>query len=120
GSEDGVASVALGLGRAVVEGGRFLSFCPRDPAHILHFSSVEDILRNSQREFWGLEMAPHNGGDPGQAMRETSFGLEVAERDGTLWAVGSTWSPENQAIYDGLSRPGARLVTFAPVLKHGV
>jgi CheY-like chemotaxis protein len=119
-SEDGVASVALGLGRTVVEGGRFLSFCPRDAAHILHFSSVDDILRNSQRDFWALEMEHGDDGDAGQAMRETSFGLDVAERDGTLLALGSTWSPENQAIYDGLSRPGARLVTFAPVLKHGV
>src|SRR5262249_28522349 len=50
-SEDGVAAVALGLGRTVVEGERCLSFCPRDPHHILQFSSVEDILANSQREF---------------------------------------------------------------------
>jgi hypothetical protein len=120
-SEDGVAAVALGLGRTVVEGGRFLSFCPRDPQHILQFSAVGDILRNSQREFWALELAPHAAGsDPEQAMRETSFGLEVAEADGTLFALGSTWSPENQAIYDGLARAGVRLVTFAPILKHGV
>jgi hypothetical protein len=48
------------------------------------------------------------------------FGLDVAEKDGALYAVGSTYSAENQAVYDGLSRPGVRLVTFAPILKHGV
>jgi hypothetical protein len=53
-------------------------------------------------------------------MRETRFGLETAEQDGTLGAVGSTYSAENQAVYDGIARPGVRLVTFAPVLKHGV
>ena len=53
-------------------------------------------------------------------MRETRFGLDVAERDGALYALGSTYSPENHAIYDGLSRPGVRLVTFAPILKHGL
>ena len=51
-------------------------------------------------------------------MREARFGLEVAEADGTLAAVGSTYSPENDAIYDGISRPGVRLVSFAPILKH--
>lgn len=126
--EDGVASVALGLGRTVVEGGRCLSFCPSDPRHILQFSSVDDILANSQREFWALELGDANAraARPGDAppatpsMRETRYGLEAAEADGTLFALGSTWSPENQAIYDGLSRAGVRLVSFAPVLKHGL
>ncbi len=117
--EDGIAVVALGLGRSVVEGERCLSFCPRDPKHILQFSSVEDILANSQREFWAVDLAPrHPTG--GEAMRETRFGLDVAERDGTLYALGSTYSSENHAIFDGLSRPGMRLVTFAPIFKHGV
>jgi len=119
-SEDGVATVALGMGREVVEGDKALSFCPRDPRHILHFSSVPDILNNSQREFWALELDQAPAADPEQAMRETRFGLETAEADGALFAVGSTYSPENHAVYDGLSRPGVRLVTFAPVLKHGV
>ena len=119
-TEDGVAAVALGLGRTVVEGERCLSFSPQDPRHILQFSSVDDILANSQREFWALEMDPRSeDGGVGAVMRETRCGLEIAERDGTLAALGSTYSPENHAIYDGLSRPGVRLVTFAPVLKHG-
>ena len=117
-AEDGVAAVALGLGRTVVEGGQCLAFSPRDPQHLIHFSAVDDILSQSQREFWALELGTHGAGE--DAMRETSFGLEVAEADGTLYALGSTYSPESHAIYDGLSRPGVRLVTFAPVLKHGV
>jgi CheY-like chemotaxis protein len=117
--EDGIAVVALGLGRTVVEGGQCLQFCPRDPRHILQFSAIEDILENSQRDFWAVELGDH-AASGGEAMRETLFGLDVAERDGTLYALGSTYSPENHAIYDGLSRPGVRLVTFAPILKHGV
>ena len=116
--EDGIAVVALGLGRGVVDGERCLSFCPRDPQHILQFSSVGDILANSQREFWAVELGEH-AATGGEAMRESRFGLDVAERDGALFAVGSTYSHENNAIYDGLSRPGVRLVTFAPILKHG-
>ena len=120
-AEDGVAGVALGLGRAVVEGERCLTFSPRHPRRILNFSSVEDILANSQREFWALEL-DHTGPamDVEQAMRETRFPLATAETDGTLAAVGSTYSAENHAVYDGLSRGGVRLVTFAPVLKHAV
>jgi CheY-like chemotaxis protein len=118
-AEDGVAAVALGLGRAVVDGENNLSFCPRHPEALLQFSAVEDILRNSQRQFWALDMTHGDGAGGEASMRETRYGLEAAEADGTLNAVGSTWSEENHAIYDGLSRPGARLVTFGPVLKHG-
>jgi CheY-like chemotaxis protein len=117
---DGIAAVALGLGRTVVDGGKCLSFCPRYPRNLLQFSSVEDILANTQTEFCALELdgVPHGGGYG--HLREARFGLDVAEADGTLHAVASTYSADNQAVYDGLSRPGARVVTFAPMLKHGV
>jgi len=117
---DGIAAVALGLGRTVVDGGKCLSFCPRYPRNLLQFSSVEDILANTQTEFCALELdgVPHGGGP--SHLREARFGLDVAEADGTLQAVASTYSADNQAVYDGLSRPGARVVTFAPMLKHGI
>ena len=117
---DGIAAVALGLGRTVVDGGKCMSFCPRYPRNLLQFSSVEDILSNTQTEFCALELdgVPHGGG-PGH-LREVRYGLDVAEADGTLHAVASTYSPDNNAVYDGLSRPGPRVVTFAPMLKHGL
>src|SRR5579859_6411907 len=117
---DGIAAVALGLGRTVVDGGKCINFCPRYPRNLLQFSSVEDILANTQTEFCALELdgVPHDGG-PGH-LREMRFGLDVAEADGTLHAVGSTYSADNHAVYDGLSRPGSRLVTFAPMLKLGL
>ena len=117
---DGIAAVALGLGRTVVDGGKCMSFCPRYPRNLLQFSSVEDILANTQTEFCALELdgIPHGAG-PGH-LREVRFGLDVAEADGTLHAVASTYSADNNAVYDGLSRPGARVVTFAPMLKHGI
>ena len=120
-SEDGIAAVALGLGRAVVDGGKCLTFCPRYPRNLVQFSSVEDILANSQREFWALELnhAEHRQ-DPLTDLREMRFGLDAAEADETLHNVGSTYSMDNNAVYDGLSRPGTRIVSFAPVLKHGV
>jgi Pyruvate phosphate dikinase, AMP/ATP-binding domain len=114
---DGIAAVALGLGRAVVDGGKCLTFCPRYPQSLLQFSSVEDILNNTQTEFWALSL---NGVSQGRRLHEMRFSLESAEADGTLPAVGSTYSPDNHAVYDGLSRPGVRIVSFAPMLKHNL
>jgi CheY-like chemotaxis protein len=120
-SEDGIAAVALGLGATVVNGEPCVRFCPKYPRNIVQLSSTRDIVRNSQRIFRAVAL-DGEAGPPG-AVEEAvlaQFGLDVAEADGTLAAVGSTYSAENDAVYDGISRPGLRLVTLAPVLKHGV
>jgi hypothetical protein len=119
-AEDGIVAAALGFGRTVVDGGACLRFCPRYPKHLVSFSSVDDVLRNSQREFYALDLdrEPSQMGGDGEELQKQ--GLEVAEHDGTLAAVGSTYSPENKAVYDGISRPGVRLVSFAPILKYGL
>jgi hypothetical protein len=70
---DGIAAVALGLGRAVVDGGKCLTFCPRYPRNIVQFSSVEDILANSQREFWALEL---DHGSAAMIQRQIRSGTE--------------------------------------------
>ncbi len=123
-AEDGVAAIALGLGRAIVEGGICLRFCPRYPQHVPQLSSVKEALESTQRDFWALRLEGRLEGslegDTDLAMREELFGLDAAEADGTLARVGSTYSKENEVIYDGISRRGTRLVTFAPILKHGL
>lgn len=120
-SEDGIAAVALGLGREVVGGGTCLRFCPRYPRSIMQFSSVDDALANSQTEFWALELDhDEHLENPLANLREARLGLDAAEHDGVLHMLGSTYSKDNHAIYDGVSRPGARVVSFAPILKHGV
>jgi hypothetical protein len=118
--EDGIAAVALGMGREVVDGGKCLTFCPRYPRNLVQFSSVEDILANSQSEFWALDLNHIKTADPVAKLRERTFSLDCAESDGTLHLLGSTYSADNHAVYDGLSRPGTRIVSFASVLKHGV
>ncbi|HEY5529096.1 MAG TPA: PEP/pyruvate-binding domain-containing protein [Thermoleophilia bacterium] len=123
-SEDGIVAVALGLGRTVVDGERAQTFCPRFPQHLIHYSAVKDMLANSQREFVALELpSPVASASPAEepsAPAEKHYPLSVAERDGTLSVVASTYSPENDAVYDGTSRPGVRLVSFAPVLKQRI
>jgi pyruvate phosphate dikinase-like enzyme len=116
-SEDGIAAVALGFGETVVSGEACFRFCPRYPRHVVQFSTVADTLANAQREFRALELG---GTDSVGRFRPSRFDLAAAEEDGTLAAVGSTYSPENDVVYDGVSRPGVRLVTFAPILKHGL
>ena len=120
-TEDGIAAVALGLGRTVAEGEPCLRFVPRHPGHMLEHSTLEGMLENAQREFWALQLGgslKHGGWSDGGPLRR--FDLKTAEGDGTLGPVGSSYSHENRALYDGLGRPGARLVSFAPILKHGV
>lgn len=116
--EDGIAAVALGLGTTVVEGAMCFRFCPRHPLRPAQFLSLEQMVRDSQREFYALRMDPTPAGD--RPLDPARYALDTAERDGTLAPIGSTYSPENHAIHDGVSRPGVRIVTFAPVLKHGV
>jgi hypothetical protein len=83
----------------------------------VQFSSVADTLANAQREFCALELGRTESVGRFSPAR---FDLTAAEEDGTLGLVGSTYSPENDVVYDGVSRAGVRLVTFAPVLKHGL
>jgi CheY-like chemotaxis protein len=120
-SEDGIAAVALGLGKTVCDGDACVRFSPRYPHHLLQFSSVEETLRSAQQEFWALEL---EGTRVDPASSESAelrrWPLAVAEEDGTLGAVGSTYVVANDAVYDGISRPGTRVVSFAPVLKHGM
>lgn len=119
-ARDGVAAVALGLGTAVVRGEACFRFSPRHPRHLLQFSTVQDMLANSQRTFYALRLDEPAGAHGPLDLALGQYGLDVAERDGALEAVGSTYSAENDAIFDGIGRPGPRLVTLAPVLKHGV
>ena len=118
-ARDGIAAVGLGLGATVGGAEECFRFSPRYPKHVLQFSSVRDVLRNSQRTFYALRMDTDRR-DPGASFDLEQFGLDVAEADGVLASVGSTYSPENDAVFDGISRPGVRLVSFAPMLKHGL
>jgi CheY-like chemotaxis protein len=117
--EDGVALVAVGLGKQVVDGGAAMRFCPRFPRHVMQLADVEQGLRYSQRTFFALELpSPDLARDRRPAAPLVEETLERAERDGVLAAVGSTYSRENDAIYDDITREGPRLVTFAPILKN--
>ncbi|MFA6032565.1 MAG: PEP/pyruvate-binding domain-containing protein [Myxococcota bacterium] len=118
-SEDGTVAMALGLGKTVVDGDASISFSPRHPRKIIGWSGTQDYLKYSQREFYALDLAASgmHGALPSENFVLSLNDLEVAEDDGTLGPVASTYSYENDAMYDGLSRGGQRIVSFAPILK---
>lgn len=120
-SDDGIVSVALGLGKTIVDGDNTVRFCPKYPRQLLQFSSVGETLENSQDGFYSLEMDREPiGADETHDVLLVKHRIEEAEQDGTLRYVGSTYSSENDAIYDGLGRRGQRVITFAPILKDRI
>jgi hypothetical protein len=119
---DGISQVALGLGKTVVEGGNTVRFCPKYPKHLLQFFSTKETIKNAQQDFFALDIKDHlepKIKDVDDVLVK-KYDLHKAEEDNTLYSVGSTYSPENEAVYDGISRDGMRVVTFAPVLKHNI
>jgi hypothetical protein len=116
--EDGLAHVAIGLGKIVVEGGTALRFSPKYPQFLPQFSTVEDILENSQRFFYALRL---NGFPEDLPFREDAT-LEKLEIDDAVnhapvRYLCSTYSPEDHRIRDGVQTYGHPVCTFASVLK---
>lgn len=117
---DGIARAALGLGETVVGGRKAVSFSPRFPRHPVQFNSPAEILENSQTSFFALDMREvGRDGDPKAAPRLLELPIDAALEDGRLRHIGSTWSPQDERICDGVGRDGVPVVTFASVLKHG-
>ncbi len=117
--EDGVASLALGLGKAIVDGEPCWSYSPAYPKAPPPYNSIGELLDATQREFWAVTMAgaPY---DPGkEAEHLVRCALADAEADDTLRFVASTCDPDSQRISPGTWGRGPRLVNFAPLLSYG-
>lgn len=118
-ASDGIAQIVLGLGKMVVDGGKTLRFCPKFPRHIMQFFSSTETLKTAQQDFFALSMKSRlENIVTTEDQFVQKFELEDAEIDGSLIYSGSTYSMENNAIYDSISRPGHRIVTFAPILQY--
>lgn len=119
--QDGVANLAIGLGKTVVDGGFCLRFTPAFPRVLPQFGTVTDMLDNSQREFYAITMKETFSkalDDEDEYLLKLP--VSVTERDGTLTWIGSTYNRENDRVYDGISSPGPRIVNFAHILKNEV
>lgn len=115
--EDGVVSLALGLGKTIVDGEATWTYCPRYPNAPPPFNDLRDLLRNTQTRFWAVRMGEPPVHDP---MRETEclvhLGLAEAEADGALRLTASTYDASSDRLDSGVRGNGPRAVTFAPVL----
>lgn len=120
-SSDGIVSVAPGLGKSIVEGGLTYRFCPKQPQHNLQFPTIDDLLKYSPKEFFALDLNEDYLDDGiAEDRLVKKYYLNDAVKDGTLNAVGSTYSLDNYAVYDGVDRDGPKIFTMAPILKYNV
>ena len=117
--EDGLAHIALGLGKIVVEGGVALRFSPKYPQFLPQFSTVDDILQNSQRFFYALKMAgfPDDLSSNEYATLE-KLDLDQAINDAPVQHLCSTYSAQDHRIRDGVQASGYPVCTFASILKY--
>jgi hypothetical protein len=115
---DGVIDLALGLGKMIVDDGISWSYSPAYPQANPPYNSLEDLLSQTQSEFWAVNMGQPPEFNP---IKETEymmkFPLEEAERDGILRFLASTYRAHDDKIVYGIAEKGPRVIDFAPVLK---
>ena len=117
--EDGVAHLAFGLGKTIVDGGISLRFTPKYPQVISQFNNLEDMLKNSQKKFYAINMKPvfsKATADEDEFLLQ--FQIKDAELDGTLQYVASTYSYQEERLFEHLNVSGARIISFASILKY--
>ncbi len=117
--EEGIAHIALGLGKTVVEGGTSLRFSPRYPQFLPQFSTVDDILKNSQRFFYALKLKNFTPNlEVNEAASLAKLEIDEAADDPPVKLLTSSYSPQDHRIRDGAGNTGYPVLTFANVLKY--
>jgi CheY-like chemotaxis protein len=117
--EDGIANIALGLGKQIVEGGQTLRFSPRYPTKILQLSDASSALRDTQKDFYSLSLDAndfHLSTDDGVNLNKLKIG--AAEEDKSIDEIASTFDFQDNILRDGTNYQGKKVITFANVLKY--
>ena len=120
-AEDGIANIALGLGKYIVDGGQTLRFSPRHPHSILQMSTMDFALRETQTRFYALDlknMAEAFSVD--DAFNLVKLGLKEADAEGSLKYIVSKYDPYDQIIRDGYYPGGRKILSFVNILQHDV
>lgn len=115
-AEEGITHIALGLGKTVVEGGKSLWFSPASPKKLVQFSTVENMLKYSQREFYALDMDPDRSLDR-DASNLVLRTVQEAEKELPVTMLASTYIAEEDRVRDAFL-PGPKIMTFAQILKY--
>lgn len=120
-AEEGTVSLALGLGKYIVDGGLTLRVCPYHPDKVLQTSEMEMALRETQTRFYALDlknMGQNFSLDDGFNLLKLP--VKEAEADGSLNYIASTYDPYDMVIRDGIYPGGRKVITFANILQHDV
>ena len=116
-AEEGVVDLALGLGKHIVDGGRALRVSPAHPTHVMQTSEIRLALTQTQTTFYALDL---DSGERPLTVHEDfdllRLNVKEAVPDGTLDWIGSTYVRDDDMIYDGVTQPGRKLVTFNSLL----
>lgn len=120
-AEEGIASLALGLGKYIVEGGQTLRVSPYHPEKVLQTSELHIALRDTQNTFYALDMN-HVGTDfqVDDGFNMLHLKVKDAVKDGSLNFIASTYNADDQLIRDGLYEGGRKLITFNGLLRQGI
>ena len=120
-AEDGIANIALGLGKYIVDGGQTLRFSPRHPHSILQMSTMDFALKETQTRFYALDlknMAERFSVD--DAFNLVKLSVKDADKEGSLRYIVSTYDPYDQIIRDGYYPGGRKIISFCNILQHDV
>ena len=118
-TEEGVAEIALGLGKYIVDGGLTLRFSPAHPQHILQTSTTEMALRQTQTSFLALDLSrPDFHPEVDDGFNLLKCRIEDAEKDGRLRLIASTFNYRSGYLYDNILEDGHRVLTFNNILHH--
>ena len=120
-AEEGIANLALGLGKYIVDGGQTLRVSPYHPTQVLQTSEMETALRETQTRFYALDMT-NVGADfkVDDGFNISNLRVKEADKDGSLRYIASTFDPYDQVIRDGIYEGGRKVITFSGVLQQGV
>jgi CheY-like chemotaxis protein len=119
-AQDGIATIAFGLGKLIAEGGVGLRFSPRYPKKIMQLSNPDLAVKSTQKYFYALDMNPDKFvPSPDDKVNLLKLAISDAEADGTLNLAASVYDHENNLIRDGFDQPGKKIITFSNVLNHG-
>ena len=121
-AEEGIASLALGLGKYIVDGGQTLRVSPWHPHQVMHLSEMETALRETQTRFYALDMKRDVGSDfkVDDGFNILNLRVKEAEKDGSLQYIASTYDPYDQIIRDGVYEGGRKVISFCGVLQQDV
>ena len=121
-AEEGIASLALGLGKYIVDGGQTLRVSPWHPHQIMQLSEMETALRETQTRFYALDMKRDVGSDfkVDDGFNILNLRVKEAEKNGALRYIASTYDPYDQIIRDGVYEGGRKVISFCGVLQQDV